>query len=343
MTVRSKLLKLSTAPFLHEGMTTRRVMWEVVFALLPVVVAAVYFFGVVALLTILSACLGALITERVFPSGPGPGKPKATGGLGTLGDGSALITGLMLALTLPPAFPLWMSFLGGSVAIGLGKTIWGGLGQNLFNPALVGRAFLQAAFPTAITTWTPPSQDLWTVDPAVFAMPLMHGEVDAVTAASPLGLAKFEGEITALEPLLLGNTSGSLGETSAVLLLAVGLWLALRRIFDWRLMVSTLASVAAFGALLNLIDPSTYPGPLFMLSSGGLLFASVFMVTDPVTTPMTPKGSWIFGVGAGVLVVLIRQWGGLPEGVMYAVLLMNSVTPLINRYTQPQPFGGLAR
>ncbi|MFW6023922.1 MAG: RnfABCDGE type electron transport complex subunit D, partial [Myxococcota bacterium] len=143
---RSALLKISTAPFLHEGMTTRRVMYEVLFALLPVVIAAVYFFGLTALLTILSASLGAMITERVTS--------RDTSGLGTLADGSALITGVLLALTLPPSFPLWMSFLGGVVSIGLGKSIWGGLGQNLFNPALVGRAFLQAAFPTAITTWT---------------------------------------------------------------------------------------------------------------------------------------------------------------------------------------------
>ncbi|MFW5925630.1 MAG: RnfABCDGE type electron transport complex subunit D [Myxococcota bacterium] len=329
---RSALLKISTAPFLHEGMTTRRVMYEVLFALLPVVIAAVYFFGLTALLTILSASLGAMITERVTS--------RDTSGLGTLADGSALITGVLLALTLPPSFPLWMSFLGGVVSIGLGKSIWGGLGQNLFNPALVGRAFLQAAFPTAITTWTSPQQGLWSLDASNLAMPLMKGEVDGVTSATPLGLAKFEGELTPLEPLLFGNTSGSLGETSALVLLVVGAWLAARRIFDWRLVVSTLGTVAAFSALLHAIDPQAYPGALFMLTSGGLLFAAVFMVTDPVTTPVTPKGMWIFGAGAGVLVVLIRLWGGLPEGVMYGVLLMNAVTPLINRYTQPEPFGG---
>jgi Na+-translocating ferredoxin:NAD+ oxidoreductase subunit D len=330
---RAPELAITTAPFLHEGRSTRQVMFEVVAAVVPVVAAATYFFGVTALLLVLAACAGALLTERVLA--------PSTKRLGTLRDGSALLTGMLLALTLPPALPLWMAFLGGAVSIALGKALWGGLGQNLFNPALVGRAFLQAAFPTALTTWTAPRQGFFHVDGATLAAPFTHGAVDGITRASPLGLAKFEGQSTDVGALLMGDTSGSLGETSAALLVVLGVILALRRVFDWRLPVATLLCVAAFSALLHTIAPEAYPTPAFMVLSGGLLFAAVFMVTDPVTTPITPKGAWIFGLGVGVLVVLIRLFGGLPEGVMYAVLLMNAVTPLINRATQPRPFGGV--
>ena len=243
-------------------------------------------------------------------------------------------------MTLPPAFPLWMAFLGGVVAIGLGKLIWGGLGQNLFNPALVGRAFLQAAFPTTITTWSIPNAGFFHIEPSTFAPPLFRASVDVVTTATPLAMSKFDGKVTEMLPLLFGNTAGSLGETAGIVLIVVGLWLAFRRIFDWRLPLSTLLTVAAFGALLWLISPDTIPHPGFMLGSGGLLLGAVFMVTDPVTTPLSPKGAWIFGFGVGLLVVLIRLYGGLPEGVMYAILLMNGCTPLINRWTQPRRFGG---
>jgi electron transport complex protein RnfD len=235
-----------------------------------------------------------------------------------------------------------MAFLGGMAGVGLGKLIFGGLGQNLFNPALVGRAFLQASFPTSITTWSAPVQPggFFSVPPSLFAPPLMSAKVDAMSAATPLGLAKFESQLTDLGPLLLGNTAGSLGETSAALLLVCGVWLAVRRMFDWRLPVSTLLSVAIFSGILHLVSPQGYPPPGFMLLSGGLLFGAIFMVTDPVTTPTTPRGAWIFGAGVGALVVLIRLFGGLPEGVMYAILLMNAVTPHITRHTQPRPLGG---
>lgn len=261
----------------------------------------------------------------------------------TLLDNSALLTGILLGLILPPGFPLWMAFLGGISAIGLGKLIWGGLGQNSFNPALVGRAFLQASFPTAITTWSQHSEGLFTVSDRLFAVPLMQASADSVSTATPLGLAKFEKTFTALSQLFIGNISGSIGETSALILVLCGLWLGLRRIFDWRLPVSTILSVAAFSAVFWGFDQEAFPNPLFMVCSGGLLFGAVFMVTDPVTTPTTKKGAWIFGFGVGFLVVLIRLFGGLPEGVMYAILLMNAVTPYINHYTQPVQFGGKKR
>jgi len=328
----SRTLDITTAPFVSRGQSTPKIMREVLLALLPVIGAAIYFFGFSAILLILAATLGAVLTEWVFSRG----RP----GVGTLHDGTALLTGILLALTLPPSLPLWMAFMGGIISIGLGKLIWGGMGQNLFNPALVGRAFLQASFPIAITTWTPPGLGFFDLQPATLAAPFMRAGVDGITTATPLALAKFQDTMTGTSLLLLGNTGGSLGETSAVILIFCGLYLGFRRIFDWRLPVATLISVAVFSGLLYLINPGAYPDPSFMLLSGSMLFGTVFMVTDPVTTPITPKGAWIFGAGVGILVVLIRLFGGLPEGVMYSILLMNAVTPLINRKTQPRRFGG---
>jgi len=323
-------LELRTAPFAHAGPSTRRLMFEVIAALVPVVLASVWFFGVGALLVVLATTAGAVGAEWLL------GDRK---GLGTLKDGSALLTGLLTGLTLPPAIPLWMALLGGFVAIGLGKRVLGGLGGNFFNPALVGRAFLQAAFPVPITTWTPPGQGLWHVPTSAFTLPFGHAEVDFVTAASPLGLAKFDHKLTDVALLFSGNTAGSLGETCGALIIASGVWLGVRRVFDWRLPVAMVGAVAVFAAILHAVRPE-WPPAWFMVGSGGLLFGAVFMATDPVTTPVTPKGMWIFGIGAGILVVLIRVFGGLPEGVMYAIMIMNAVTPLINGWTQPKRFGG---
>lgn len=332
MNARTPDLVLSSAPFSRETATTPRIMLEVVVAALVVLGVACWTFGIGALLIVSAATAGAVGAEWVFNRSAVPSP---------LGDYSALLTGLLLGLTLPPAMPLWMAFLGGVSGIGLGKLIWGGLGQNLFNPALVGRAFLQAAFPTAITTWSDPvgPEGFWRVPPGLFAAPLLRADVDALSAATPLGLAKFEQEITGYGDLILGQTAGSLGETSAVVLLLCGLWLGVRRLFEWRLPVATCLSIAVCTGALHWLQPEVHPPPAFALLSGGALFAVVFMVTDPVTTPTTTRGAWIFGAGVGFLVVIIRQFGGLPEGVMYAILFMNAVTPHINRFTQPRPFG----
>ena len=320
-------LDLSASPHIKGPDTTPRIMWSVVLSLVPVVAAAIWFFGPSALLVIAASTLGAVGTERLV------------GSRGSLGDGSAAITGLLLGLTLPAGMPLWMPFLGGAFGIGFGKLIFGGLGQNPFNPALVGRAFLQAAFPTAITTW--PSTDVgWaSLRGANLALPLLGGGVDAVTEATPLNLMKFEQTSTEVVRLFVGNTAGSLGETSAVLILLGGLYLALRKYLNWRIPVSILATVAVLSALLWSVDSARFPDPLFMLFSGGLMLGAVYMATDMVTSPVTNRGAWIFGFGIGFLVVLIRIWGGLPEGVMYAILLMNALVPFINRATQPRVFG----
>ncbi len=320
--------ELAASPHLKAGVSTARIMWSVVGSLVPVVAASAWFFGYPALLVILSATLGAVATERAF------------GPRGSLRDGSAAITGLLLGLALPAGLPLWMAFVGGAFGIGFGKAIFGGLGQNVFNPALLGRAFLQAAFPVALTTW-PAVGGGWTATRgATFAVPFTGGATaDAVTAATPLGLWKFEGEATPLGALAIGQTGGSLGETASILILLGGAYLAWKRYLDWRIPVAVFGSVALLSAILSAIDPARYPGPLFMLFSGGLMLGAVYMATDPVTSPVTHAGAWIFGLGIGVLVVVIRSWGGLPEGVMYAILLMNALVPFIDRATRPRVFG----
>jgi electron transport complex protein RnfD len=333
VSARGPELLLSTAPFVRASTTTPSIMRELLTVELLVLAFACYHFGLAALLVVGASTVGALGTEWLFTRDRQPSP---------LADWSGVNTGVLLGLCLPPGIPLWIAFTGGVVGVGLGKLIWGGLGQNLFNPALVGRAFVQAAFPTAITTWSEPlrGDGLFHLPTSLFAWPLMRGAVDGLSAATPLGLAKFEGEIVGWRALLLGDTAGSLGETSAALLLVCGVWLGARRIFDWRLPAATLLSVALISGLLHWASGGQHPPPQFMLLSGGLLFAAVFMVTDPVTTPTTLRGAWIFGAGVGALVVLIRLYGGLPEGVMYAILLMNAAVPHINRRTQRRIFGG---
>ena len=319
-------LIVTASPHVRSQDSTPVIMWNVVATLVPIIAAAAWFFGISALLIILATSVGALVTERAFGKG------------GTIADGSAVITGLLLGLSLPAGLPLWMAFLGGAFAIGFGKTVWGGLGQNVFNPALVGRAFLQAAFPVAVTTWPLPGGGFWSLQGDLFAFPFRHPVTDAITSATPLGLLKFEGKGTALSHLVLGTTGGSLGETAALVILAGGAWLAWKRYLNWRVPVSILLAVAALSSVIHLVDPRR-PDALVMLFSGGLMLGAVYMATDLVTSPVTNRGRWVFGIGIGLLVVVIRTWGGLPEGVMYAILFMNALVPFINRATQPRVFG----
>ena len=320
-------LVVTASPHLKAPASTPVIMWTVVASMLPIVAAAFFFFGISALLVIGASLLGCLAAEAAF----GPRH--------TLLDGSAMITGILLGLTLPASLPLWMAFIGGVVSIALGKRIFGGLGYNIFNPALLGRAFMMAAFPLPLTTWPAPVASVWTLAGDNFALPLMSADPALMTtAATPLGLAKFEQTHTAALPLFLGTTGGSLGETSAVVILACGAYLAWRGFLNWRTPVSIFASVALLSGVIHLVD-AKYPGPLFMLFSGGLVLGAVYMATDMVTSPTTNRGRWIFGAGVGALVVVIRLWGGLPEAVMYAILLMNALVPFINRATQPRVFG----
>ncbi|MBM3267033.1 MAG: RnfABCDGE type electron transport complex subunit D [Candidatus Sericytochromatia bacterium] len=324
-------LVVTASPHLAGKLTTPGVMWQVVLSLAPVVAAATYFFGISALLVIAASIAGAAATEAAF------------GRRGTLRDGSAVVCGILLGLTLPAGLPLWMAFVGAVFGIGVGKAVFGGLGQNPFNPALLGRAFLQAAFPVAITTFPPPGgRAWWHLAGDNFALPLMRSGVDAITAATPLGLMKFERQGTELWALAIGNTGGSLGETAGIVIVVCGAYLVWRGLMNWRIPASILLTVALFAGALNLLAPDKFPGAPFMLLSGGLLLGAIFMATDPVTSPTTGRGCWLFGIGIGLLVVIIRLWGGLNEGVMYAILLMNALVPFIERISQPVPFGKAA-
>jgi electron transport complex protein RnfD len=326
---RTAPLVITASPHLKGRDTTQRIMWTVVLTLLPIVAMSVWLFGPSALLVTLASVAGAVATEHFI------------GRHGTLADGSAAITGILLGLTLPAGFPLWMAVVGGAIAIGFGKLLFGGLGYNIFNPALIGRAFLQAAFPVAITTWPARTGtgSWWALRGDNFALPLMRPHVDAVTAATPLGLFKFEGQGTDAASLFLGTVGGSLGETSALLILLCGGYLALRRYLDWRIPVSLLGTVALLQGALHLMNATRYASVPFTLFSGGLILGAVYMATDMVTAPVTKLGRWVFGAAIGLTVVVIRAWGGLPEGVMYAILLANALVPYINKVTQPRVFG----
>jgi electron transport complex protein RnfD len=292
-----------------------------------VIAVAVYNFGPSAVLVLAASLLGCVATEWVF------GSKEA------LADGSAVITGILLGLCLPAGIPLWMAFVGGVFAIGFGKLVFGGLGQNVFNPALLGRAFLQASFPVALTTWPVIRENWWALRGDNLALPLMSpGEVDVLTEATPLGLMKFEQQGTEVWRLMFGLTGGSLGETAGIVILVCGAYLAWRNYLNWRIPVSIFATVAVLATLTHALNPA-YPDAMFMLFSGGLMLGAVYMATDMVTSPVSNRGCWVYGAGIGALVVIIRLWGGLAEGVMYAILLMNAMVPFINRATQPTVFG----
>ncbi len=321
-------LFVAAGPHVTSKDTTPRIMWTVVATLVPVVAAAGYFFGISALLVTAAACLGAVITEHFV------------GSKRTLSDGSCAITGILLGLTLPPGMPLWMAFLGGFFGVAFGKLLFGGLGQNPFNPALLGRAFLQAAFPVAITTWPKAGAgNFWDLRGDNFALPLMSPQVpDGSTGATPLGLLKFEGQDTDTAKLFLGTTGGSVGETAAYLILICGLFLAWKGYLQWRIPAAIFLAAGLLSEALHAWNPAL-PGALFMIGSGGMMLGAFYMATDMVTSPTTQKGAWIFGAGIGVLVVIIRNWGGLPEGMMYSILLMNAMVPFLNRWTRPRVFG----
>ncbi len=301
-------LVVSSSPHIRSEETVQRIMLDVIIALLPATAASVYFFGMRALAITLVSVAAAVAAEAAIQ--------KIRNKPVTINDGSAVITGLLLALTLSPAMPLWMVVVGAVVAIGIGKQVYGGLGSNPFNPALVGRAFLVVTFPVHMTTW---------IDP-----------IDGVTSATPLGLLKMEGTATGYTELFIGNVGGSLGETSALLLILGGLYLLYRGIIDWRIPAFYLGTVAVMTAVLG-------QDPVFHLLAGGLLLGAFFMATDMVTTPVTRTGKIIFGIGAGILVVLIRLYGGYPEGVLFSILLMNTFTPIIDKYTRPKIYGEVKR
>ena len=327
-------LNISVSPHVRDRATVSSIMWGVVVALLPATLWGIFYFQLRAVYLLATCTLTAMAAEFVVE--------KIRKQPLTIKDGSAFLTGLLLALVLPPTMPLWAAGFGSVVAIVLGKQVFGGLGYNIFNPALLGRAFLAAAFPVLTTTWKVPRvnslQIFSTGNWSSFFSP------DAVTQATPLAttLPKFSSAGTvpvSLLDLFIGNTGGCLGEVSALALLVGGVYLLLRRYIDWRIPLSYLGMVVIVSSFSYYLGKD-YPSPLFHLLAGGLMLGALFMATDPVTSPITKKGKWIFGAGAGLLTISIRLWGGYPEGVMYSILIMNAFAPLIDRLTRPLPLGG---
>lgn len=311
----SQLITISPSPHAQTPVTVKRLMTNVIVALLPAVALALYCFGIGAAIVIVTAIAGCVVTEYLISRYMLGEKP-------TLGNMSAVLTGLLLALNLPSNLPVWTVLIGCVVAIGIGKMTFGGLGCNIFNPALVGRVFLLLSFPVQMTTWPLPMEN-------------RMNYLDATTGATTLGQLKMDqisGADVDLLTQALGFTGGSMGEIGAIALLIGFVYLLLTRTITWHIPVAILATVAVFSALIG-------ANVGVQLLTGGLMLGAIFMATDYVTSPMSHTGMIIYGVMIGIITVVIRQWGAYPEGVSFAILIMNGLTPLINRYVKPRKFG----
>ena len=328
----SNKLTVSLSPHVHSGDSVQKNMYGVLIALIPAFIVSLVFFGIGALIvtaTSIAACVFfewaiskfLLKKERV-----------------TITDGSAIITGVLLAFNLPSNLPIWIIILGALFAIGVGKMSFGGLGNNPFNPALAGRVFLLLSFPVQMTTWPEVGQLMSYADATTGATPLalMKG---VINGAPGLSLDQLPDSIN----LLLGNNAGSLGEVSAIALLLGLIYMLWKKIITWHVPISILATVFVVAGVMHLANPSIYASPLVHLLTGGLLLGAIFMATDYVTSPMTPKGMIIYGVAIGFLTIIIRQFGAYPEGMSFAILIMNAFTPLINSYFKPKRFGEVAK
>ena len=339
----SQPIELRAAPHQHSGRDVPTIMRNVVYSMLPICAFSVWQYGLSAAALIIVVTASCLIAERI--------NNHFTGTANTLSDWSAAITGILLALTLPPAFPLWMGAVAGFAAIWLGKSLFGGLGQNPFNPALIGRAFVQASFPTAISTWVPAyaPQRFSEFIPTSLTMPFMtppdisgwikHLGMDTFTGATPLARWKFENISAPPMDFLTGSITASAGETSAILILLCGLYLAARKFLDWRIPVAVLGSAALMAWAFHFAQPARFPTPTFVLLSGGLMLGAWFMATDMATSPITPRGVWMYGALIGILTVVIRYFGSLTEGIMYAILIANAAAPLLDQFNQPRVYG----
>lgn len=327
-------ITVSPAPHISEKLSTRRVMLDVIIGLVPAIVAGGIFFrirGLVVIGVCIAACMASeWICNRIRK------KPNS------LGDLSAIVTGIILALSLPPLVPLSVAIIGSVFCIVVVKMLFGGLGSNVFNPAMAARAFLAASFGTALTTWTVPA----TIDPQ---MPVMSASnTKAITQATPMAWSKMaqKGEVNAEEidnqakPAFWGEVGGCIGETSSLALILGGIYLLVRRTITFHIPLAVLLSAVIFSGIGWLLKPEAYVRPDFHLFGGGLLICAFFIATDPVTAPLSVKGMWIFGFGVGALIMLIRMVGEYPEGVMYAILIMNAFTPLIDRCCKRIPAGG---
>ncbi|MBO4772299.1 MAG: RnfABCDGE type electron transport complex subunit D [Bacteroidales bacterium] len=321
----SNLLTISPSPHAKGKETVSSLMYGVLMALVPAFLFSLYFFGIGALITTLVSVGFCVLFEWLIAKFILKTKPQIC-------DGSAILTGVLLAFNLPSNINPLIVMVGALVAIGVAKMTFGGLGQNLFNPALVGRVFLLISFPQQMTTWPTPIKSRFEYFNAAF-----DHTFDAATGATPMSHDML-GKTDTMD-MLMGATGGSLGEVAAIALIIGGIYMIVRKIITWHIPVSIIATVALFTLLMWLIDPVTYANPVYHLVGGGLMLGAIFMATDYVTSPMSNKGKLIYGVGIGLLTVIIRLWGSHPEGMSFAILLMNAVTPLINKKFKPTRFG----
>jgi len=328
-----KLITVSPSPHTHSGQSVNKLMFGVVIALIPALVVSVLLYGigaiVVVLLSVLSCVLFEFVIQKFILKTPV-----------RISDGSAIVTGILLAFNLPSNLPWWIIIIGALVSIGIGKMTFGGLGNNPFNPALVGRVFLLISFPVQMTTYP---------IPAGISTPYIS-DAEGFTGPTPLAVLK-EGinqgdsvmelmkELPSYLDLFLGKLGGSMGEIAGAALVLGLIYMLLRKIITWHIPVSIIGSVAVFTGILHLADPATYADPLFHILTGGLLLGAIYMATDYVTSPMTPAGMLIYGVGIGIITVIIRVFGAYPEGISFAILIMNGFVPLLNRYIKPKRFG----
>ena len=327
MSTSHKLL-VSPSPHIHSGDSIERNMYDVIIALIPALAVSFYFFGWGAFVVTLTSVAACMLFEWLI-SRFLMGRKELT-----ILDGSAILTGLLLALNVPSTLPLWIIVIGALVAIGIGKMSFGGLGSNIFNPAIVGRVMLLISFPVQMTSYPMPRG--------------MEATLDATSGATPLAIAKgvvrgSEGftmdKLPSLVDNLLGSVGGSLGEVSAVALLIGFAYLLIRKVITWHIPVAIIATVAIFAGIMNLANPEVYADPLFHILSGGLLLGAIYMATDYVTSPMSNSGMLLYGVMIGIITMLIRLFGAYPEGMSFAILFMNGIVPIINRYMPPHLFG----
>ncbi len=320
------LITISGSPHVHDSQSVHKIMYGVVISLIPAMLVSFYYFGLSAIIITFTAVVSCMAVEFLI-------QKYLIKGAVTVFDGSAIITGVLLAFNLPTSLPIWIVVIGSVVAMGMGKMTFGGLGKNPFNPALVGRVFLMISFPVQMTSYTVPA-----------------GFTDVVSGATPLAIVK-EGlakgtpmaeivqEIPQQLQMFIGNMGGSMGEVSALMLLIGGLYMLLKKIITWHIPVSYLGTVALITGIFWLVSPENYANPVFHLFAGGLMLGALYMATDMVTSPMTPLGMIIFGIGCGLITVLIRMFGAYPEGVAFSILIMNAFVPLINRGIKPRRFG----
>jgi electron transport complex protein RnfD len=322
---------MSLSPHEKGDLEVEKIMWAVVFALAPAFLASVYYYGLNALRVVIYAMIFCIGTEYLIQKFIFKGKVTAF-------DGSAAVTGLLLAFNVPSTIPWWQLLAGSVVAIGVAKMAFGGIGKNPFNPALVGRAFMLASFPVQMTLWPQPLQKIWSFS------------ADAVTTATPLGILKegvkagktvneLSGNFPGYLDMFIGNIGGCIGEVSVLAILIGGLFLVYKKIISWHIPIFYLLTLAGFCGVFWLIDPSKYANPLFHILTGGAMLGAWFMATDMVTSPMSIKGQIVFAIGGGILCGAIRLFGSYPEGCSYSILIMNAFVPLIDKYIKPRRFG----